>query len=65
MINDGTKAYDHQNDGSSQVQGSCVRDFRNKPFPIRLKIEYISQVLTVGLNIDLVSHFFLLLIRSM
>ena len=64
MINDGTKSYDHHNDGSSQVQGSCVRDFRNKPFPIRLKIEYINQVLTVGQNIDPISHPFLLLIRS-
>jgi hypothetical protein len=46
MINDGTKVYDHQHDGSGQVQGSCIRDFRNKPLPI-LKIEYINQALTV------------------
>lgn len=47
MLNDGTKLYDHQHDGSTQIQGSCVRDFRNKPFPIRLRIEYIKQALTV------------------
>jgi mannose-binding lectin 1 len=47
MINDGTKSYDHQRDGSSQIQGSCIRDFRNKPLPIRLKIEYINGALTV------------------
>ncbi|CAF1354829.1 unnamed protein product [Adineta steineri] len=50
MINDGTKAYDHQHDGSSQIQGSCIRDFRNKPLPIRLKIEYINQALTIYIN---------------
>ena len=47
MTNDGTKSYDHQHDGSGQIQGSCIRDFRNKPFPVRLKIEYIKQGLSV------------------
>lgn len=47
MLNDGTKSYEHQNDGVNQIQGSCIRDFRNKPFPIRLKIEHINHVLTV------------------
>ncbi|CAF3443044.1 unnamed protein product [Rotaria sp. Silwood1] len=50
MVNDGTKTYDHQHDGSGQIQGSCIRDFRNKPFPIRLKIEYVNQGLTIYLN---------------
>jgi len=50
MINDGTQSYDHQHDGSSQVQGSCIRDFRNKPLPIRLKLEYIDQALTIYIN---------------
>ncbi|CAF2899800.1 unnamed protein product [Rotaria sp. Silwood2] len=50
MVNDGTKSYDHQHDGSSQIQGSCIRDFRNKPLPIRLKIEYINQGLTIYIN---------------
>jgi len=50
MINDGTKSYDHQHDGSGQIQGSCIRDFRNKPLPIRLKIEYVNQGLTIYLN---------------
>jgi len=47
MVNDGTKSYDHHHDGSTQIQGSCIRDFRNKPLPIRLKIQYINQELTV------------------
>ncbi|CAF1060230.1 unnamed protein product [Rotaria sordida] len=50
MLNDGTKFYDHQHDGSSQIQGSCIRDFRNKPLPIQLKIEYINQGLTIYIN---------------
>ncbi|CAF3575516.1 unnamed protein product [Adineta steineri] len=50
MINDGTKSYDHHQDGSGQIQGSCIRDFRNKPHPIRLKIEYINQALTIYIN---------------
>ena len=48
MVNDGTKSYDHQHDGSGQIQGSCIRDFRNKPLPIRLKIEYINKGITVS-----------------
>lgn len=47
MLNDGTKSYDHQHDGTTQIQGSCIRDFRNKPLPVRLRIHYIGQVLTV------------------
>ena len=50
MVNDGTKSYDHQRDGSGQIQGSCIRDFRNKPLPIRLKIEYVNQALTVNIQ---------------
>lgn len=47
MVNDGTKPYDHQNDGSTQQLNGCIRDFRNKPFPVRAKIEYYKNVLTV------------------
>jgi len=47
MTNDGTKSYDHNRDGITQQLGGCLRDFRNKPFPIGLKIEYNKRVLTV------------------
>ncbi|CAF0758918.1 unnamed protein product [Didymodactylos carnosus] len=50
MVNDGTKQYDHQHDGTDQIQGSCIRDFRNKPLPIRLKIEFFNNVLTLYIN---------------
>jgi mannose-binding lectin 1 len=39
--------YDHQTDGSNQQLAGCLRDFRNKPFPVRAKIEYYRNVLTV------------------
>ncbi|OZC06689.1 Legume-like lectin family protein [Onchocerca flexuosa] len=50
MINDGTRQYDHQTDGSQQMLSGCQKDFRNKPYPVRLKIEYLHNVLTVSLS---------------
>ncbi|MPC25683.1 Protein ERGIC-53 [Portunus trituberculatus] len=47
MVNDGTKVYDHEHDGLSQQLGGCLRDFRNKPFPVRAKVEYYHNVLTL------------------
>ncbi|XP_076049158.1 lectin, mannose binding protein ergic53 isoform X2 [Oratosquilla oratoria] len=50
MVNDGTLIYDHEHDGVSQQLGGCLRDFRNKPFPVRAKIEYYKNILTVRLQ---------------
>ena len=50
IVNDGTKEYDHKNDGGRQGVGQCIRDFRNKPHPIRAKISYLDNVLTVFIN---------------
>lgn len=47
VVNDGTKQFDHQNDGTTQLLSGCLRDFRNKPFPTRARIEYYNNVLTV------------------
>jgi lectin, mannose-binding 1 len=47
VINDGTRRFDHQNDGANQAVAGCLRDFRNKPFPTRARIEYYNNVLTV------------------
>lgn len=47
VLNDGTKNFDHQNDGGTQALAGCLRDFRNKPFPTRARIEYYQNVLTV------------------
>lgn len=50
MLNDGTRSYDHHTDGSQQILSSCQRDFRNKPYPVRIRIEYIKNVLTVHVD---------------
>ena len=47
VVNDGTRNFDHQNDGGSQALAGCLRDFRNKPFPTRARIEYYQNILTV------------------
>uniref|UniRef100_A0A3B3XRV5 L-type lectin-like domain-containing protein n=1 Tax=Poecilia mexicana TaxID=48701 RepID=A0A3B3XRV5_9TELE len=48
--NNGNLVYDHQNDGTTQALGTCLRDFRNKPYPIRAKITYYRKTLTVLIN---------------
>ncbi|KAL3287780.1 hypothetical protein HHI36_002242 [Cryptolaemus montrouzieri] len=50
VVNDGTKNFDHQNDGTTQAVAGCLRDFRNKPFPTRARIEYYQNTLTVLFN---------------
>jgi len=35
-------------DGSTQQLAGCLRDFRNKPFPVRAKVTYYKNVLTVS-----------------
>ncbi|VVC36955.1 Concanavalin A-like lectin/glucanase domain,Legume-like lectin [Cinara cedri] len=47
IVNDGSKIFDHANDGSTQQLSGCLRDFRNKPFATRAKIEYYMNTLTV------------------
>ncbi|XP_032807034.1 protein ERGIC-53-like isoform X2 [Petromyzon marinus] len=50
LVNDGTQNYNHQTDGITQAQGNCVRDFRNKPYPVRVKVSYYRSALTVMVN---------------
>ncbi|CAG9860160.1 unnamed protein product [Phyllotreta striolata] len=47
ILNDGTKQFDHQNDGTTQQLAGCLNDFRNKPFPTKARIEYYQNTLTV------------------
>lgn len=47
MLNDGTRQFEHQNDASNQLLSGCLRDFRNRPYPTRARIEYYNNVLTV------------------
>uniref|UniRef100_A0A8C5LQ39 Lectin, mannose binding 1 n=1 Tax=Leptobrachium leishanense TaxID=445787 RepID=A0A8C5LQ39_9ANUR len=48
--NNGKLVYDHQNDGSTQALSYCQRDFRNKPYPVRVKLTYYKKTLTVLIN---------------
>ncbi|XP_050296291.1 protein ERGIC-53 isoform X2 [Anthonomus grandis grandis] len=47
VLNDGNVVFDHANDGTNQQLAGCMRDFRNKPFPTRARIDYYNNVLTV------------------
>ncbi|XP_061887285.1 protein ERGIC-53 [Entelurus aequoreus] len=48
--NNGNLVFDHQHDGSTQALGTCLRDFRNKPYPVRAKLTYYKKTLTVMIN---------------
>ena len=37
-------------DGQDLQLGGCLRDFRNRPNPVRLKIRYYEKVLTVSVS---------------
>lgn len=43
-------------DGSNQQLASCVRDFRNRPFPVKAKIEYHQRTLTVMIHNGLTNN---------
>lgn len=50
VMNDGRQTFDHNNDGGAQIIGSCLRDFRNKPYPYRVRVEYYRNTLTVSVS---------------
>lgn len=37
-------------DGTTQLAAGCLRDFRNKPFPTKARIEYYKNTLTMLFN---------------
>jgi len=47
MINDGTQEYDHHDDGANQLAASCRRDYRNKVYPVKIKLIYRNNQLVV------------------
>ena len=47
VVNDGTRRYDHQLDGKSDELASCIKDYRNQPYVVRLKIIKADDVLQV------------------
>jgi mannose-binding lectin 1 len=50
VINDGTQRFDHSGDGSGHEIGSCMKDFRNKPNPVKLRIMYLRGTLEVWVH---------------
>lgn len=50
VLNDGTKSYEHYSDGKSQESSSCLRDFRNKPYPVKIRMSYVRKVLEVWVH---------------
>ncbi|XP_023935300.1 protein ERGIC-53 [Bicyclus anynana] len=56
VLNDGTKNFDHKSDGATQLLSGCLRDFRNKPFPTRARIEYYLNTLTVHFHNGLTNN---------
>ncbi|PFX22367.1 protein ERGIC-53-like [Stylophora pistillata] len=53
MLNDGNQIYDHNKDGQDLQRGGCLRDFRNRPNPVRLRIRYYENVLTVWVHMGM------------
>ncbi|KAK3732287.1 hypothetical protein QZH41_014423 [Actinostola sp. cb2023] len=53
MVNDGSKSYEHHNDGKNQNLGGCLRDFRNRPHPIRVRVRYYQNVLTLWFHMGM------------
>ena len=47
VVNDGIRRYDHLLDGKSDELASCVKDYRNQPYVVRLKIIKADDVLQV------------------
>ncbi|XP_036592397.1 protein ERGIC-53-like [Trichosurus vulpecula] len=50
LANDGQTPYDYLRDGGGQVLGSCLQDFRNRPYPFRARITYWEEKLRVSVN---------------
>ncbi|XP_074140984.1 protein ERGIC-53-like [Sminthopsis crassicaudata] len=50
LANDGQVPYDHLRDGGGQVLGSCLWDFRNRPYPFRARISYWEEKLQVSVS---------------
>ena len=50
VLNDGTVPYQHLTDGISQESGSCLKDFRNKPYPVKIRLVYLRGSLEVWVH---------------
>lgn len=58
MINDGTKQYDHDADGTHTELAGCQANFRNKNHPTRARLSYVNNVLSVCARVRMCDVFF-------
>ena len=47
VLNDGSRVYEHHSDGQKQENANCLREFRNRPYPVKVRITYLRGVLEV------------------
>ncbi len=52
VLNDGTRQYQHHTDGKNTESGGCVKDFRNRPYPVKMRVVYLRGVLEVCDNVN-------------
>nr|CAB3263450.1 vesicular integral-membrane protein VIP36 [Phallusia mammillata] len=50
IVNDGEISYSHATDGIEQKNGGCLRDFRNRPYPVKARLTYLNHVLTLKID---------------
>lgn len=50
VTNDGLQRFDHSSDGTGQEIGSCMKDFRNKPNPVKMRIIYLRGTFEVWVH---------------
>lgn len=50
VLNDGSQVYEHHSDGQRQEKASCLKEFRNRPYPVKLRIIYLRGVLEVWVH---------------
>ena len=48
VANDGTHHYNHHLDGKSDELASCLKDYRNQPYVVRLKIIKVESTMQVA-----------------
>eukprot|EP01134_Creolimax_fragrantissima_P004273 CFRG4273T1 len=51
MLNDGTKVYDHDADGTHTAMAGCQANFRGKKVPTKARVSYIDHTLALDMDI--------------
>lgn len=52
ILNDGTKEYRADNDGSDLMVGGCVRNVRNVKHPAKIRVTYLGSRRTLAVEVD-------------